>query len=321
MQGVIQVAGSQGRLGGLAPPEEPRLLRGRFRAPDGNAPHGQAVDDGCLGSGKRRRPPLEQHVQCCRRQQPQRHRRGIVGRQRPRHPGCIRFPRGLRIRGAHRLPQAVGQRLQADAARAQQHGRTARQVDDGGFHADHGWAAIQHQRHGTAQPAAHMSGAAGTDSAETVGRRRSQTGDAHRGQRLHQALENGVRRDAQRDGVLSRAGKGRSIGPAPEHQRERPRPEGIGQALCCRRPLGPLLRRLGIHHMHDQRMVGRTPLDAVDAGHRLFIGRVGGQPVDGLGGQADDATGLQYSHRFGQRSVGHRAIRHAVQPSTSGCAT
>ena len=166
-----------------------------------------------------------------------------------------------------------------------------------------------------------MGGTAGADAAEAVGRRRSQTGDAHRGQRLHQALKDRMRRDAQRDGVLPRAGKGRCIRPPPEHQRERPGPEGIGQALCCWRPLGPLLCRLGIRHMHDQRMVGRTPLDAIDAGHRLFIGRVGRQPIDGLGGQADDATGLQYSHRFGQRRVGHRAIRHTVQPSTSGCAT
>ena len=166
-----------------------------------------------------------------------------------------------------------------------------------------------------------MGGTAGTDASKAVGRRCSQTGDAHRGQGLHQALENRVRRDTQRNGVLPRTGKGRCIRPAPEHQRERPGPEGIAQALCFRRPLGPLLRRLGIRHMDDQRMVGRTPLDAVDAGHCLFIGGVGRQPVDGLGGQADDATGLQYSHRFGQRSVGHRAIRHAVQPSTSGCAT
>lgn len=55
--------------------------------------------------------------------------------------------------------------------------------------------------------------------------------------------------------------------------------------------------------MHDDRVVGGTLLDREEAGHRGRVQRVGGETVDGFGGQDDQFSGSQPSgglpHGFG----------------------
>ncbi len=45
--------------------------------------------------------------------------------------------------------------------------------------------------------------------------------------------------------------------------------------------------------MHDHRVAGGTSLDRVEPRHRLRVGRVGAQAVDGFGGKSDEAAGAE----------------------------
>ena len=54
-------------------------------------------------------------------------------------------------------------------------------------------------------------------------------------------------------------------------------------------------RGLGIGHMGDQRIERRPALGVIEARHRLAIGGVGAQPVDGLGRKRDQAAGRKHA--------------------------
>ena len=49
--------------------------------------------------------------------------------------------------------------------------------------------------------------------------------------------------------------------------------------------------------MHNQRVIGRPAFRSENAAHRIRIARVGGQPVNRLGGHADEFSATQGRNR------------------------
>ena len=79
---------------------------------------------------------------------------------------------------------------------------------------------------------------------------------------------------------------------------EATRVSGPGQKACASRSArssnAPMRRAGGeVGHMGDQRIEARPALGLVDGGHGARVGRVGGQAIDGLGGQDDQPAGAQ----------------------------
>jgi hypothetical protein len=91
---------------------------------------------------------------------------------------------------------------------------------------------------------------------------------------------------------------------------ERAGPEGIGQPLRHGIEDADAIGHGAIGDVDDQRVEARAALGLVDARHGLPAGGVGGEPVDGLGGQRDGLAGEDQPGRAGQRlglgdDVGH----------------
>ena len=64
-------------------------------------------------------------------------------------------------------------------------------------------------------------------------------------------------------------------------------------------------RRREVGHMRDQRIEGRPALGLVEARDRRAVGRVGAEPVDGLGRKGDEAAGGQHARgAFDRRAAG-----------------
>ena len=74
-----------------------------------------------------------------------------------------------------------------------------------------------------------------------------------------------------------------------QHERQRTGPE-LRQSLDQRRHLDETFRHIQIGSVNDQRVEARPALDLVDLEHCVGIGRIGPEPVDGLGGEGDDLS-------------------------------
>ena len=86
--------------------------------------------------------------------------------------------------------------------------------------------------------------------------------------------------------------------PLPQHERQRARPEPCREprdAGIVRVLLGSayVADRGRVRQVDDQRVERRAILGGEDAGNRAGVERVGPEPVDGLGGEDDQATGAQ----------------------------
>ena len=75
---------------------------------------------------------------------------------------------------------------------------------------------------------------------------------------------------------------------ARHHEAQGAGPEGPGQRLRLRAEITQREGRLGVRHMGDERVEGGPALGGIDAGHRLAIGGVGAEAVDGLGREGDE---------------------------------
>ena len=82
-------------------------------------------------------------------------------------------------------------------------------------------------------------------------------------------------------------------------QRQRAWPERIREDDRVRRQRCPAMRGIDIADVHDQRVVGWTPLRVKNARDRFRVARVGTQTVNGLGWKRDEAA-------FAQRPCGAR---------------
>ena len=54
-------------------------------------------------------------------------------------------------------------------------------------------------------------------------------------------------------------------------------------------------------HVHDQRVEAGPALGAVDGRHRMIVGRIGRQPIDGFGRNGDGLARADEQRRFAQR--------------------
>ena len=133
-------------------------------------------------------------------------------------------------------------------------------------------------------------GPGGADAAEGVGRG---GGDGHAGG-AQQVERDGMVGHAQAHGVESTgddAGDGVGLG---QHQGERTGPEGVGElAGQCRHVGRQRPGRVGLGHVHDQRVETGTLLGCEDLRDRVGVERVGPQAVDGLGREGDEVAGAE----------------------------
>ena len=110
-----------------------------------------------------------------------------------------------------------------------------------------------------------------------------------------------MRRDAHGYGVQPGSGEvadRTSIARWGDHG-QRPGPERCSQSEGAVIEIGDAGCRRQVRDMGDQRVEPRAPLGFVERRHGGRIGGVGGQAIDRLGGQDDQAPGLQRPRRLG----------------------
>ena len=215
-------------------------------------------------------------------------------------------------RAARPPPEHGGDRFGGHAARPQDDHLVSFERHDGRLDAHLAAPAVHHQLDGARHPVAHMAGGRGAHLAEAVGRRGGQASP----ERSKDPLGDGVRRHAQRHGVLPAGDRVEDRRAPLEDHRERAGPERLGQAV---RLLGdvpcPAGEARSAGQVHDQRVVGGATLGCEHTGHGQWIGGVGGKAVDRLGRHRDDPAGPKRAHREPDRPVA--AVDHPG--STSGC--
>lgn len=86
-----------------------------------------------------------------------------------------------------------------------------------------------------------------------------------------------------------------------QHQRHRPGPERLGQALSLLIEVSQLFRLHSIKHMDDQRVKTWALFCFEDLGDRRFVEGVGSQTVYRLGRHADEFTLAQQGSRLFNR--------------------
>ena len=138
------------------------------------------------------------------------------------------------------------------------------------------------------------------------------------------AAASGSRCRVVRDADADRRGAGRQdagerhLGADRQHQRQAAGPEALGEQRGGRRrdPERPGLR--GIGEQHGDGLLGRAPLGREQPLDGVRQREVGGDPVDGVGGDRDDPPGPQQLDGLGARrlAVGeHPGRRHEAATS------
>ena len=212
------------------------------------------------------------------------------GRAHERHRGLRRVVRVERARRARSLGIAIA-RLDAHhardvlarhGARAQQHRRAARQVDDGRLEPDLARAAVEDEEP-RAELVADMIGRGRAHVAEAIRRRRRDRPAADARECPQELLRHRVRRAAQSHRVLAAGhcvGNDARLlhddrqGSGPELFRERER--------RGRRLMPPFAQGRDGGDVHDQRMIGGAALQREDLRDGLGIRRIGAEAVDRL---------------------------------------
>ena len=110
--------------------------------------------------------------------------------------------------------------------------------------------------------------------------------------------------------------------PLVQHERQRARPERLGERPCHVVHHRIALGRLESRHMHDQRVEARPLLGGEHLGDGARVERIGAEPVDRLGRKSDDLAasqrlrGLPNGLRRGWND-GHRAISRVTTERSS----
>ena len=219
--------------------------------------------------------------------------------------GARRVMRSERARRDRRLPrrrfgEGDAERrldlLARDRARPQQARRAAETGDNRGFDAPAAGAGVENQGDAPVEVGQHVLGARRADGAGAVGggrgERPADSGD-ERARDLKTRHANGERVEAGAREQADAAIRGDR-----RDQRQRPRPETLGEPE--RDGVEPRLARSGLHafEMRDQRVERRAALDGVNLGDRRVRGRQTRQAIDGLGRNADEAAGAQDPRRL-----------------------
>ena len=122
----------------------------------------------------------------------------------------------------------------------------------------------------------------------------------------------GVVGNAHRDAVETgrRQCRHRTIGRLGQDERQRPRPEGVGEPRRIGIKARQRLRRWAIDNSGDQRIERRPALGLVDARDRPPGGRIGAEAVDRLGRERDQPAGGKDVRRLGDRAgIGRQNAR------------
>ena len=191
---------------------------------------------------------------------------------------------------AHRQRQAGLQFGGGDRPAPKNLGRLALDPQDGGLGALGAGAAVEHRRDPSAQARQDLLGGGRAEFLVGVGRR----GRHGQAEALQQMQQHRVVGNPKPDRRQAAGNDGRNPRVFFQQQGERPRPEAIGHGVHPVRHVGGPARQLvGAGQVDDQRVVARALLGLEDAGDRPGVGRVGGQPVHGLGRHGHQLPGLQ----------------------------
>ena len=192
-----------------------------------------------------------------------------------------------RARGLHRdmrrldaLAEHFRELRERDGARPQHRRPRAREVDDRRFEADLAGPAVEdHEVVRIGELARDMRGARRRDAAAPV-RARRRDGLA---ERRDQRLRDGMRGRAYGDRRPSADRERADLGTAGQDDRERPRPERLGEPLRADVPAeDAALRHRDIGDMRDERVVAWPRLQPVDLADRGLARRIASEPVHRL---------------------------------------
>ena len=222
--------------------------------------------------------------------------RRVMRRQHARRQRLAAVALGIRGRLLQRAAQHALDLRARQAAGTQQH-RFVEAADDGRFDADLDRAAIDDQVDPAREVALHMGRRGRRDMAREIGRRRHHRAAEH----AQDVARHRVRRYPDRDRVEAGGGEvgHRAIRRLRQHQRQRARPECLGQRGRSGVKARDLPRGGEIADMGDQRIEGRPALGLVKAGDRGRIGGIGAEAIDGLGRERDQPAFGQDTRRRG----------------------
>ncbi len=124
-----------------------------------------------------------------------------------------------------------------------------------------------------------------------------------------------VRGQANRDGIEPGGGEigHRAVGRFGQHQRQRPRPERLGQPHRRRVETGDSPGGGEIADMGDQRIEGRAALGLIKPRDRLGVGGVGAKAINGLGWEPNQPALREAARRRGHGGLaGGQNLRFQV---------
>ena len=132
----------------------------------------------------------------------------------------------------------------------------------------------------------------------------------------HQRLRHRMVRRAYRHRLQPGADQpgNRRVRPSRQHEGQRARPEGFGEAQRRFVELRPRPVRRQVGRVDDQGIEAGPALGFEDARHRPVVGRVGAQAVDGLGREGDEAAGAKLRRRRLNPGPVRQPLRHARRP-------
>ena len=190
----------------------------------------------------------------------------------------------------------AGDVVGGDHAGSQDAGCGARDIHDGAFDADVGLAAIDDEGDGMAEGGGDMLGGGWGEGIGRVCAGRGQGEPAFADDGLHDGMEGPANADGGSAG-------GDDVGDAfaaRDDEGEGAGPEGAGEACGEWGPFaGTGEGEVGAGDMDDDGVVGGALLDGEDLADGVGIPCIGGEAIDGLGGEGDDMTAAQQAGGLG----------------------
>jgi len=231
---------------------------------------------------RRRLQRRQEDGQPRRRHHGRRHIRRVVDEAGARtHPllGRVRD-----LDGAEEAPQVV----RRHRSRPPDHRPLAAQVEHRAFDAEAGATALEHRQVlGGGEVLDHMLRRRRRDVSRAVRARRAH-GPSHG---VEQRPRHGMHRRAHRDRGHARHRLVGNLGRARQDQGERPRPERRGEPAAATVPPAHQPTRVHrVHHVRDERVVARPPLQRVDLSKRRRIEGARAEPVHRLRRKSRDAA-------------------------------
>ena len=169
----------------------------------------------------------------------------------------------------------------------------ASDIDDSRLDTDLAGTAVKHEVDSGPQILANVASRRGADRPEAIGGRCRNSATERREKRKRDWMV----RHPQRDGLETTPGHNeRYAAASPQDERQRARPETLGQKLC--RPgyvRHPIPQLFGSADVNDERMRGGSPLHREDAVHGSSILGICTETIDCFGGEGNEASSAQHA--------------------------